>query len=128
MREVNKIAMTQFNPENKATLTYGEALSPAMKITRQDDADRYKAAYMVYTNQFLKDGVSESGLTCEQIVNTNLGYYAGYYSDEVRTRVEKLFKCSHPVFGSIKENGTPKGTEAFKCGKEGKTLSEIRNA
>jgi len=118
--------MTTFNPENKATLTYGEALAPAMKITDQSDADQYKAAYMAYTDQFLKDGVSESGLTCEQIVNTNLGYYAGYYSDEVRVRVERLFRCSHPIFGSIKDNGTPKGREAFQCGKEGKTLSQIR--
>ena len=30
--------MTQFNPENKDMLTFGELLDPAMKITDQADA------------------------------------------------------------------------------------------
>lgn len=33
--------MTKFNPENKATLTYGECLDPAMKITDTKDAQQY---------------------------------------------------------------------------------------
>ncbi len=120
-------AITQFNPTNKNSLTYRECLEPAMEITDQDDANQYKKSYIKFTEQFLNDGVSDTGHTAEQIVNINLGYYAGYYSDETRQRVEKLFKCSHPIFGSIKENGVPSAKEAFECGKEGKTLSEIRN-
>lgn len=119
--------MTKFNSQNKETLTYGEALEPAMGITDADDAAQYKADYIKYTEQFLKDGVSESGLNVEQIVNTNLGYFAGYYSDEVRQRVERLFNCSHPIFGSIKQNGRPTGKEAFECGKSGQTLETVRN-
>lgn len=41
----------------------------------------------------------------EQIERSNLGYYAGYHLDETRERVERLFRCAHPVFGSIAENG-----------------------
>src|ERR1035437_5598890 len=110
--------MTKFNPQNKETLTYGEALKPAMEITDADDAAQYKADYIKFTEQFLNsnDGISETGLNAEQIVNANLGYFAGYYDDKVRQRVEKLFNCSHPVFGSIEQNGPPTSKEAFECG------------
>lgn len=118
--------MTKFNPESKTRLTYGDCLHPAMNITDQADADQYKAAYIAYTEQFLTNGKSDTGLTAEQIVNQNLGYFAGYYSDEVRARVERLFKCSHPIFGSIETNGRPTGKEAFECGNQNKTLDEIR--
>lgn len=109
--------MTKFNPENHDKLSYGECLEPAMAITDQADADQYKAAYIKYTEQFLVNGKSDSGLTAEQIVNQNLGYFAGYYSDATRARVEKLFKCYHPVFGPIAENGSPTAKEAFEMGK-----------
>jgi hypothetical protein len=91
--------MTKFNPKNKDTLTYGEALSPAMKISDQKDADQYKAAYIAFTEKYLKNGVNEDGKTAEEIVNVNLGYFAGYYDDETRMRVERLFKTKHPIFG-----------------------------
>lgn len=119
--------MTKFNSQNKETLTYGEALEPVMKITNAEDAAQYKAAYIAYTEKFLTNGKSESGLSAEEIVNHNLGYFAGYYSDDTRARVEKLFNCSHPVFGSIKTNGRPTGKEAFECGKTGQTLDAVRN-
>lgn len=119
--------MTKFNPENKSILTYGEALTPAMRITDQADADQYKSDYIAYQERHITNGRSESGMTAEQMVNANLGYYAGYCTDEVRERVERLFKCSHPIFGSIKENGIPSNQEALKCGLENKTLKEIRS-
>lgn len=119
--------MTKFNPENKSILTYGDALAPAMKITDQADADQYKSDYIAYQERHITNGRSESGMTAEQMVNANLGYFAGYYSDEVRERVERLFKCSHPIFGSIKKNGVPTNKEAYECGKQGRTLDEIRS-
>jgi len=30
--------------------------------------------------------------------------------------VERLFRCSHPIFGSIAENGEPSPEEAFNAG------------
>lgn len=113
--------MTKFNPENKSELTYAEALEPAMGITKEADAHQYKEAYI----QWHMKSVSRE--RAEEIVNANLGYYAGYYSDEVRRRVEKLFICSHPIFGSLKDNGRPTSEEALKCGEQHKTLDEIRN-
>lgn len=114
-----------FNPENKDVLTYGEIGDPAMKITEQADADQYKAAYVAYVQKFLDAEPDPDGLTAEQVVETNLGYWAGYYDNETRERVERLFRCSHPVFGSIAKNGPPTADVAFEAGlKRGESLKE----
>lgn len=118
---------TKFNPNNKDTLTYGDCLGPAMEITELEDAIQYKKDYVAFIQKELDKKPNENGLSAEEIANSNLGYYAGYYSDKVRERVELLFNCSHPVFGSIKTNGKPTGKEAFECGRQSKTLNEIRN-
>lgn len=105
--------MTIFNPEDKEELTYGECLDPAMKITDQHDATQYFYAYVKFIEKN-KDPVSN--MTAIQIAKSNLGYYAGYFNDDTRVRVEKLFMCKHPIFGSIAENGTPTPEEAFNIG------------
>lgn len=113
---------TKFNPENKSSLTYDECLDPAMKITDQADADQYKRAYIAYTQGFLDVEPNENGMTAEQIVNANLGYYAGYYDTATRERVERLFRCAHPVFGAIKDGGGNPSPEAALA--LGKTLGK----
>ena len=109
--------MTKFNKDNKDVLTYEECLGPAMKITNKKDAEQYLADYIKFIEkiQELEPDVEQD--SAESIAKSNLGYYAGYYSNEVRERVEKLFCCAHPVFGSIKENGIPTPQEAFDMGK-----------
>ena len=107
--------MTKFNPENKIELTYGETLGPAMEITDQADADQYKEAMIQW---MVTQDPTVSRERATQISNENLGYYAGYYSNETRARVEKLFRCAHPIFGSVKENGIPTSKEAYQMGLE----------
>lgn len=119
--------MTKFNPENKDVLTYAEALGPAMKITDPEDAKQYKDDYIKFTQKIMDREGGESKSTAEEVVNQNLGYYAGYYDNATRLRVEKLFQCSHPVFGSIEKNGEPTPKEAFQTGFQRKTLDQIRN-
>ena len=103
--------MTKFNPDNKTRLTLGESLGPAMEITDPQDAAQYFADYV----EFQKDnGIQDA----ENVCRSNLGYYAGYYSDETRARVERLFGCAHPFFGSIEEKGAPTGQEAFEMGRK----------
>lgn len=94
--------MTKFNPENKETLTYEESLGPAMNITDEEDAKQYKKAYIEYTQRKLEQNPRADNITAEQIVNANLGYFAGYYSNETRNRVEKLFFTQHPILGKSK--------------------------
>ena len=109
--------MTKFNPENKEVLTYGEALYPAMEITDPEDAKQYKEAYIAYIQKFLDAGERDDDMTAEEIVNINLGYFAGYYDTETRIRVEKLFNTKHPIFGKAEE-GIPTPEEAFNAGVE----------
>lgn len=108
--------MTKFNPENKEILTYGECLKPAMEITDETDAKQYKKDYVAYIQKALDKEPRDDDMTAEEIANCNLGYFAGYYDNETRERVERLFVCSHPVFGSIKDNGAPSLEDAFNKG------------
>jgi len=107
--------MTTFNPENKATLTYGECLGPAMEITDPEDAKQYLEDYVNYIQAALDKEPRDDSKTALEIAGVNLGYYAGYYDNETRERVERLFDCSHPVFGKAAE-GTPTPEEAFEAG------------
>jgi len=109
--------MKEFNPEKKEELTYGECLGPAMEIIESKDAEQYFIKYVAWIQRALDKEPRNDSITASDIAKCNLGYYAGYYSNEVRERVERLFNCSHPVFGSIK-NGIPTAKEAFELGKK----------
>ena len=117
--------MTKFNPENKVKLTYGECLAPAMGIIDKEDAKQYFTSYINWQKSNMQE--SSGKHTAEEVCKINLGYFAGYYDDETRKRVERLFSCSHPVFGRIEKNGRATGKEAFECGKSGSTLDEVRS-
>ena len=107
--------MTKFNPENKVNLTIGEIAEPAMKITKLEDAKQYLDDYIRYICMVNKNvDLNES----TKIAKSNLAYYAGYYDNKTRERVEKLFNCSHPIFGSISKNGTPTSKQAFDMGRQ----------
>jgi hypothetical protein len=108
--------MTQFNPQNKDSLTYGECLNPIFKITEKEDAMQYKRDYIAFIQKELNEKPNEQGYTAEEIANKNIGYYAGYGSAKDRERIEDLFECKHPIFGSIKENGQPSVEDAFSIG------------
>ena len=110
--------MTEFNPDNKEVMTFGECLGPAMEITDPEDARQYLGEYAKYTQKFLDKEPRDDNMTAEDVCKVNLGYFAGYYSNETRVRVEELFTCSHPVFGSIKNNGSPTAEQAFNMGVE----------
>ena len=105
--------MATFNPQNKDILTTGELLKPAMKIKDQKEADLYKEAYINYV---LDRNEDMTRAKAEGIVNHNIGYWTGYYGDDVRERVEKLFKTEHPLFGKFSENGSPSFKEALNLG------------
>jgi len=123
---------TKFNPEGKDKLTYGECLGTAMSITDPEDAKQYFEAYVEFQLKFMKDEKirllemkSKGGnidvdamlkSEAEAICKSNLGYYAGYYDNETRERVERLFCCEHPIFGSFADNGSPTPQEAFNSG------------
>ena len=92
--------------------TWGELYGPAMTITDETQAQ-------TYFEKLVKGTMEETAYSledAERIVRHNLGYYAGYYDNETRERVERLFQCEHPIFGAIKEKGAPTAREAFEAG------------
>lgn len=101
----------------KTRTTYGELYGPAMEIQSQSKADE---CFETLVRQLLearaRSGESQDVDEAMKIVRSNLGYYAGYYDAKTRERVERLFKCQHPVFGAIAERGQPTPKEAFDMG------------
>jgi len=96
---------------NEATI--GEKYDTAMKITDPEEAKQYFEACVLH-NMLVSDNSREKAIEIEK---ANLGYYAGYYNDETRARVEKLFDSTHPFFGPISK-GKPTPQEAFDTGKK----------
>ncbi len=94
-----------------ACVTTGDKYGPAMLITDQADANAYFERCVVHNMTF-----GQSREEAEHINRVNLGYWAGYYSNETRQRVEKLFHCAHPVFGAIAKVGSPTPEQAFQAG------------
>lgn len=93
-------------------ITIGDKYRPAMAVKTQDDADACFEALVEHTM-----GWGKSRAEAETIERANLGYYAGYYDSETRERVERLFKCAHPIFGAIAEKGPPTAAEALEKGR-----------
>jgi hypothetical protein len=94
-------------------ITFGEKYDPAMKITDQSEADRYFNECVEHTMRMWPTDRSDA----ERIERSNLGYWAGYYDNPTRRRVERLFRCAHPVFGAIEEKGPPTPEQAFEAGR-----------
>lgn len=92
-------------------ITIGDKYGPAMKIMHEKEAAEYFERCVSHCMTFGKDRAE-----AEKIERSNLGYYAGYYGEETRERVERLFSCAHPIFGSIKANGAPTPEAAFEAG------------
>lgn len=93
--------------------THADTYGPAMTITDQTQADQYFDA-LVEARMVNVPGLPRAD--AEAMERQNLGYYAGYYSHEIRQRVETLFNCVHPIFGSIVEHGPPTADAACVAG------------
>lgn len=77
-------------------VTIGEKYDPAMDITDQKEADEYFEACVEHCMLFEKTREE-----AEIIEKHNLGYFSGYCDLETQKRVQELFHCYHPIFGSV---------------------------
>ena len=77
--------------------TIGELLDQMTKITKKEEALKFKKAYI----QYLKDNNKEKWTLqeSESAANANLGYITGYLGNKERERVHSLFQTTHPIFG-----------------------------
>lgn len=96
-----------------AMMTIREKYEPAMSITDQQEADAYFEKCVRHTMGLCPILDRAQAETLERC---NLGYYAGYYDSQTRKRVEALFRCVHPIFGSIEENGEPSEAACLYAG------------
>lgn len=92
-------------------ITIGDKYRPAMEITDQAAATEYFERCVEHCM-----GFGKTREEAEKVERANLGYFAGYYGPDVRARVERLFTCEHPVFGSIAQNGSPTPLAALAAG------------
>lgn len=109
--------MYKFNPDNKDNLTMGEIFDIALKIKTKENASEYIHSYASWIKEKENVNLQEA----LRIAKSNLGYFAGYYSNKVRAQIETLFDCEHPIFGSIEEYGIPTNEEAYMLGVTGGT-------
>ena len=93
-------------------ISFEELLGPAMKITDQAEADEYFDAMVA---RDIRLGYSRE--QAEAMEKENIGYYAGYYDNKTRERVERLFNTKHPFFGAIAVKGAPTAEDAFRIGR-----------
>lgn len=91
----------------------GQKYDPAMVIRDQAEADAYFERLVEHTMRVA--GVERE--EAERIERANLGYYAGYSSHETRLRVESLFRCEHPVFGSAGTFGRWRNEQIAEMGR-----------
>ena len=80
--------------------------------------------HLVFKFQTRNKGVSDEDATL--IIKSRIGYYAGYFDDSVRERVEQLYDTEHPMFGKFVEMGAPSSAEAYQCGYGQTHLSVLR--
>jgi hypothetical protein len=90
--------------------TIGELYKPAMKIIDEKEAQEYFESLVnwavIHHNQNKEQAI--------EMEKRNLGYFAGYYDIETQERVERLFSCAHPTFGTIKDKGQPTAEQAIQ--------------
>ena len=98
----------------KDKITNGEKYGPAMKITDIKKADAYFEELVQHNMKNTNNNRKEA----EQIERSNLGYYSGYYDNETIERVQRLFSCRHPIFGSAENIKTMSSKQSFEAGKE----------
>lgn len=89
-----------------------EVYGPAIDVKDEAGADEFFERLV--TRHMHETGHSRE--QAEAIQRHNLGYYLGYFDTATRARLEPLFKCKHPIFGSIAENGPPSFAECFLAG------------
>lgn len=94
------------------TVCLQEKYGPAMAITTQTEADAYFEMCVEHSLEHSTKTRDE----IEDIERSNLAYYAGYYDYETRERVERLFKCEHPVLGAASKTGKLTPEQLFEIG------------
>jgi len=89
-------------------MTYRQQFDGANACKTREEADAWMRAEIArYLYEF---GVPAK--EAKQVILGNIGYMAGYFGNETRDRIYRLFGAEHPIFGT--KHPTPE--EAFQAG------------
>lgn len=94
--------------------TSQDIFGPAMRVETFEEAEDYLDAIIRYIQSHSK----MSRIEAKRIARQSLGYWVGYFDHKTRERVETLFQCEHPLFGTIAGKGAPTPEEALRIGLE----------
>ena len=102
------------NYRGKKYNTIGEVFNEALRLakTDKDEAQDFFYQYVNHISVVNRYSWDKS----IEIAKSNLGYFAGYYNQEVCDIIYKTYQCSHPIFGDKPFDVSPE--EAFNKGKE----------
>jgi hypothetical protein len=100
-------------PKFPLKITLLDKYGPAMNVSDKSEADAYLEGCVQHS---MAHGYSRKDAV--RLEKANLGYFAGYYSHEIRAKVEDLYDTAHPIFGKIAVNGPPTLEEALQKGIE----------
>ena len=102
------------NYQGKEYKTFGEVFNLALKLAKEN-----KTEAIEWFKEYVKCIMQESGVNWDEAVSvakSNLGYFAGYYSQDVCDIIYETYQCSHPIFGDKPFSVSPE--EAFNKGLE----------
>jgi hypothetical protein len=91
--------MNAFNKHS----TLGDVMDEVMKIVAFDDDEAAVELIDDYGTIIQRANPGSDG---RQVARDNIGYMAGYYGDETREAIFRLFECEHPILGT--RSWTPK--------------------
>lgn len=102
--------------KGKNLSTIGEVFDKALQLAKEDKEEA-KEFFKEYIKYIFKNNDKVNSLSeAEKIAKANLGYFAGYYDQEVCDIIYKTYQCSHPIFGDKPFSVSAK--EAYKKGLE----------
>jgi len=102
------------NYRGKELNTIREVFDEALRLakTDKDEAQDFFYQYVNHISFVNKYSWDKS----IEIAKSNLGYFAGYYNQEVCDIIYKTYQCSHPIFGNKPFSVNPE--EAYRKGLE----------
>jgi hypothetical protein len=86
------------------------------RVIEITDPDAARACFAELVYEYCQEHPAVTVDEAQTAVRVGIGYFAGYFDNATRERVERLFECEHPYFGSIAKNGPPTASEALEIG------------
>lgn len=109
--------MSHISQRVQAAKTAGEMFELARSMKDPKEREIFVREYcVVIIAAHKKDGTTLTVDDAREVLRANLGYFAGYYGDDVRKEIEEMYGALHPVFGSIIKDGPPSQNEVFYAG------------